>query len=67
MIMSEKSDPFYNNRLYQLLDNKSTYSNEHLQELHSILHEQPELAGLCHPIEGSYFHIICRNSSEHEK
>ncbi|CAF1511792.1 unnamed protein product, partial [Rotaria sordida] len=58
---------FYNNRLYHLLTQRSINSKDLLQELNSILHEQPELAGLCHPIEGSYFHIICRNSSEQEK
>jgi len=65
--MSIKTDPFYNNRLYQLLANHSIYTNELLQEVNSIIHEQPELAGLSHPTEGSYFHIICRNSSEQEK
>ncbi|CAF4746243.1 unnamed protein product [Rotaria sp. Silwood1] len=64
--MSGTSDPFCNNRLYQLLTQRSIYSKDVLQELNSILHEQPELARLCHPIEGSYFHIICRNSSEQE-
>ncbi|CAF3337503.1 unnamed protein product [Rotaria sp. Silwood1] len=64
--MSGISDPFCNNRLYQLLTQRSIYSKDVLQELNSILHEQPELARLCHPIEGSYFHIICRNSSEQE-
>ncbi|CAF2719841.1 unnamed protein product [Rotaria sp. Silwood2] len=64
--MSVRSDPFYNNRLYQLLTQRSIYSKDVLQELHSILHEQPELARLYHSIEGSYFHIICRNSSEQE-
>jgi hypothetical protein len=65
--MSVESDPFYNNRLYQLLVNHSVYSNENLVEFNSILHKEPELAGLYHPIEGSYFHIICRNSNEQEK
>jgi hypothetical protein len=65
--MSVKSDPFYNNRLYQLLSNHSIYSNEFLQELNSILHEQPELAGLNHPVEGSYLHFLCRTCSEQEK
>jgi hypothetical protein len=65
--MSVKSDPFHNNRLYQLLTNHSMYSNEILKEVNSILHEQPELAGLSHPIEGSYFHIICRNFNAHER
>ncbi|CAF0982468.1 unnamed protein product [Rotaria sordida] len=64
--MSVTSDPFYNNRLYHLLTQRSINSKDLLQELNSILHEQPELAGLCHPIEGSYFHIICRNSNEQE-
>jgi hypothetical protein len=65
--MSGKSDPFYNNRLYQLLVNNSVYSKELLQEVNTILHEEPELAGLYHPTEGSYFHVICRNSNEQEK
>ncbi len=65
--MSVKTGPFYDNRLYQLLANHSIYSNEFLQEVNLILHEQPELAGLSHPSEGSYFHIICRKSNEQEK
>jgi len=65
--MSKNNDPFYDNPLYQLLVNQSTYSNEVLQEFNSILHSQPDLAGLYHSIEGSYFHIICRNANEQEK
>ena len=65
--MSEKTDLFSNNRLYQLLTNQKIYSEEILKEINSILHTQPELAGLVHPIDGSYFHIMCRNTSEHEK
>ncbi|CAF3648034.1 unnamed protein product [Rotaria socialis] len=64
--MSVTSDLFYNNCLYQLLTKNSVYTEDLLQELNSILHEQPELARLCHPIEGSYFHVICRNSNEQE-
>ena len=65
--MSQENEPFYNNRFYQLLTKQSAYSSEILQESISILHEQPELAGLSHSIEGSYFHIICRHASEQEK
>ena len=65
--MPVTSDPFYNNRLYRLLTDHKVYSSSLLQELHLILHEEPELAGLRHPIEGSYFHIICRNFNEQEK
>ena len=65
--MSSKTDRFYNNRLYQLLINRSVYTIETLQELNSILHEEPELARLSHEVEGSYFHVICRNSNEQEK
>ena len=65
--MSVKTDPFHTNRLYELLTNQSSYSEEILQEVNAVLHEQPELARRSHSIEGSYFHIVCRNSSEQEK
>ncbi|CAF0846921.1 unnamed protein product [Rotaria sp. Silwood1] len=64
--MPLRSDPFYNNRLYKLLSNRTMYSNELLQQLNSLLHEEPELATFDHPKEGSYFHIICRNSNGQE-
>lgn len=65
--MSDASDQFYNNPLYQVLAKQSNYSADLLKQIHAILHEQPELARLSHPIEGSYFHIVCRNSNEHDK
>jgi hypothetical protein len=65
--MPFKTDPFSNNLLYELLSNQSSYSNEHLQQLNSLLHEKPHLAELSHPQIGSYLHIICRNSTGHEK
>jgi hypothetical protein len=65
--MPLKNDPFYNNRLYNLLSNQSIYSNELLQQLNSLLHEEPNLAECIHPKQGSYFHIICRNSIDQEK
>jgi hypothetical protein len=65
--MSLEKDPFYTNRLYELLSNHSNYSDDILQEINGILHEEPGLAGLSHPIEGSYFHILCRNSNEQGK
>ncbi|CAF2886304.1 unnamed protein product [Rotaria sp. Silwood2] len=64
--MSLKDDPFYNNRLYKLLSNRIIYSNELLQRLNSLLHQEPNLATFSHPKEGSYFHIICRNSNGQE-
>ncbi|CAF1255872.1 unnamed protein product [Rotaria sordida] len=64
--MSLNNDPFYNNRLYKLLSNRRMYSIELLQQLNSLLHEEPELATFNHPKEGSYFHIICRNSNGQE-
>ncbi|CAF3948332.1 unnamed protein product [Adineta steineri] len=65
--MIRKTDhKFYDNHLYQLLTKQSIYTNNILQELNSILHAEPDLAALCHPIEGSYFHVICRNSDEQE-
>ncbi|CAF4849901.1 unnamed protein product, partial [Rotaria sp. Silwood2] len=65
-LMSLKDDPFYNNRLYKLLSNRIIYSNELLQQLNSLLHQEPNLATFSHPKEGSYFHIICRNSNGQE-
>ena len=44
--MPSRTDLFYNNRLYKLISNSSIYSNELLQQLNSLLHEEPELAGL---------------------
>ncbi|UJR25710.1 hypothetical protein I4U23_007061 [Adineta vaga] len=64
--MSKKDESFYDNELYHLLTNKTSYSAEVLRELNSILHKQPELATLFHPIEGSYLHIICRHFNEQE-
>jgi hypothetical protein len=60
--MSSRNDRFYNNRLYKLFSNSTIYSYELLQELNSLLHEEPELVECNHPKEGSFFHIICRNS-----
>ena len=61
------TEHFYTNDLYRLLANQSNYSNELLQEVNAILHEQPELAHLSHSTDGSYFHIVCRNCNEHDK
>ncbi|CAF1524571.1 unnamed protein product, partial [Adineta steineri] len=57
-----KTDRFYQNRLCKILSNQSNYSYTTLQELNSLLHEQPDLVDFTHPIEGSYYHVICRNS-----
>ncbi len=65
--MSRRSGRFYNNRLYKLLSNQSNYSNELLQQLNSLLHEEPDLIEFTHPNEGSYFHVICRNSNNQKK
>lgn len=65
--MSSRTDLFYNNQVYKLISNSTIYSNETLQQLNRILHEQPELVECSHPMEGSYFHIICRNSNRLEK
>ena len=65
--MSIHLNSFSNNAVYHLLSKGKNYSDALLQELHSILHEQPELATLDHPVHGSYFHLICRNSHEEEK
>ncbi|CAF0854772.1 unnamed protein product [Adineta ricciae] len=64
--MSKNPELFYDNELYELLTKQTVYSDEVLQELNSILHKQPELAALYHPIDGSYLHILCRKSSEQE-
>ena len=40
--MSLKTDLFYNNQLYKLISNPTIYSNELLQEINSLLHQQPE-------------------------
>jgi len=65
--MPLRTDLFYNNRLYKLLSNSIIYSNELLQQLNLLLHEEPELVECSHPNEGSFFHIICRNSNGQEK
>ena len=58
---------FHDNPLYHLLSKDTVYSDGLLQDLHVVLHEQPELAELHHPTEGSYLHLVCRNSREQEK
>ena len=65
--MPLKKNSFDNNRLYRLLSNPSVYSTELLEQINSLLHEHSNLAGLHHPKEGSYFHIVCRNSRGHEE
>jgi hypothetical protein len=65
--MPFRTDLFYNNRLYKLLSNPSIYSNELLQQLNFLLHEEPELVEYNHPNDGSFFHIICQNSNRQEK
>ena len=65
--MATNGDAFLDGPLYQLLSKATVYSDELLQDLHVILHEQPELAELCHPVEGSYLHLVCRNAREQEK
>jgi hypothetical protein len=55
---------FHDNPLYQLLSISTGYVDEHLRDLHGILHEQPELAQLYHPMDGSYVHIICRKTHD---
>lgn len=65
--MSISSDQFHTNPLYQLLANQTNYSEELLEEVNTILHEQPELAQQSDPIEGSYFHLICRNSNDQDR
>ncbi|CAF3981791.1 unnamed protein product [Adineta steineri] len=57
-----KIDRLYKNRLYKILSNQSNYSDTTLQELNSLLHEQPDLVDFTHPIEGSYYYVTCRNS-----
>lgn len=66
-IMSISSDQFHTNRLYQLLVDRTNYSEELLGEVNTILHAEPELAQLTHPIEGSYFHLVCQNSNDQER
>jgi len=61
--MPSRTDLFYGNSLYKLLSNSSIYSNELLQEFNFLLHEQPDLVEYNHPNEGSFFHVICRNST----
>ena len=65
--MASKRELFYNNPLYKLLYNHSTYSDELLQQLNTLLHQDSDLATLDHPKKGSYFHIIIRNSHGQEK
>jgi hypothetical protein len=66
-LMAFKTDPFYRNRLYQLLADERSYSFERLEQLNVLLHEEPELAEVIHPKQGSYFHLICQHSDDEEK
>ncbi|UJR23215.1 hypothetical protein I4U23_026234 [Adineta vaga] len=61
-----KTDKFYNNPLYRLLSNRTLNSNELLEQLNSLLHEQPDLVEFTHPKEGSYFHVVCHNFNRQE-
>jgi len=65
--MSNIVQSFKNNRLYELLISPSVYTIDNLNDINSILHEQPELASLTDPIHGSYFHILCQKTNEQEK
>ena len=65
--MASKTDPFYRNRLYQLLADERSYSLERLEQLNVLLHEEPEMAEVTHPQQGSYFHLICQHSDEQEQ
>jgi len=65
--MPQRSDLFYNNRVYKLLSKSELDSNDVLQELNSILHEEPDLVDCTHPNEGSFFHLICRKSQRNDK
>ena len=65
--MPVKFDPFHRNRLYQLLADEGSYSLERLEQLNELLHEQPELAEITHPQQGSYFHLICQHANDQEK
>ncbi|CAF2110388.1 unnamed protein product [Rotaria magnacalcarata] len=40
------------------------YSDELLQQLNALLHQDSDLATLDHPKKGSYFHILIRNSQQ---
>ncbi|CAF4304865.1 unnamed protein product [Rotaria magnacalcarata] len=40
------------------------YSDELLQQLNTLLHQDSDLATLDHPKKGSYFHILIRNSQQ---
>ena len=62
-----RSHRFYDNRLYTLLANGLSYSDELLQQINFLLHEQPDLAEIIHPKQGSLFHTVCRNSNGQEK
>jgi ankyrin repeat protein len=61
--MSTRGGLFYNNPLYKLLTNQTLDSNELLEQLNALLHEQPDLVEFTHPKEGSYYHFICQKSN----
>lgn len=65
--MPPKTDRFHNNRLYKLLSNRSIYSHELLHQVNQLLHNEPDLASIDHPKEGSYFHTICQHSHYQKK
>ena len=59
--------PFYDNRLYKLLANRSTYSHKLLQRVNRLLHVEPELAQRTHENEGSYFHVVVQRFDDSER
>lgn len=59
---------FKSNRLYDLISKKTIDDeNEFLIQLHTILHECPELSQIYDESEGSYFHSICQYPKEYDK
>lgn len=59
---------FKSNRLHDLMSKKTIDNeNEFLTQLHTILHESPELSQLYDENEGSYLHSICQYPNEYDR
>ncbi|CAF0917041.1 unnamed protein product [Adineta ricciae] len=64
--MAPKVDRFRSNQLYKLLSTHPLNPDELLQQVNTLLHQQPDLVEMKHPKDGSYLHVVCQNFHQQE-